>query len=480
LLFFSNRATYLAREVYIQKIDPSGNLLYEAEGRYLNSFEDVRDIFINEDGFVFIIYDYFDSIRYFKCDVFDQFGEFIRTYNLDDNINDYIKVNHKFTDNGIVISWFNRNTNTVIIHKFDENDFIWDYPISLNLTTSSGLSFKLSENYILFRYYSSPEYIQKLYRFEDNGSLSPGWQNGFNLNNIENLSRIVKIAQANDNIYFLGRNLQDGYQLFGINSVQQVLFEDLGIIINYGMIPPDLLVDDNIYFAYRDTTLQCAVVEKYDMSGQNLWLNNALMWDFTNGYEPILFRTGTNGLSVIISPNSNDVRFASMDLDGNSFTPFEGEIVTESRGGKWFVSAHEMEYGQIMFTWIDYCVSNLIYDPDYNAIAGRLYDFSALSSDENTISSSHSYQLLNFPNPFNPTTTIFFSIPDDSEIELTVYNIKGQKVKTLIKDNFKKGDNSIVWDGFDDSVKPVSSGIYLYKLDVNGKTEAVKKCLLLK
>jgi len=481
IAFFSNRATYWAREVYIQKIDPSGNLLYEVEGRYLNTFENVRDIFINEDGFVFIIYYYFDSIRYFKCDVFDQFGEFIRTYNLDDNINDYTKVNHKFTDNGILISWFNRYTNIIKIHKLNENDFLWDSPISLNVTTSNLMDFKLSENYLLFRYYSSPEYTQKLYRFEDNGSFSPGWENGFNLNNIENLSRIIKIAQANNNIYFLGMNLQGGYQLLGINSVQQVLFEELGIIFNYGMTPPDLLVDENIYFAYRDTTLQCAVVEKYDMSGQNLWLNNALMWNFANGYNPVLFRTGANGLSVLISPNSNELRFSSMDLDGNSFTPFEGEIITESRGGKWFVSAHEMENGQIMFTWTDDCVSNLIYDPDYNAIAGRLYDFSALSNDNYTVPSTHLFCMSNYPNPFNPTTTISFSIPNESNVELSIYNIKGQKIKTLVSAHVSAGKHSIVWNGDDESGKPVSSGVYFYKFRTeSGNYSSSKKMLLMK
>jgi len=480
LAFISNRATYWAGEVYIQKIDQSGNLLYEEEGRYLNTYEDVRDIFINEDGFVFIIYKFSDNNQTLKCDVFNHIGEFVRTYDLDDNINDYSKIHHKLSDDGVIIGLFNRNTNIIKIHKLNEIDFLWDSPISLSITTSSGLSFKLSENYILFRYYSSPEYIQKLYRFEDNGSLCPGWENGFYLNNIENLSRIVKIAQAYDNIYFLGRNLQGGYQLLGINSNQQVLFENLGIIIDYESTLPDLLVDENIYFAYRDTTLQCAVVEKYDMSGQNLWLNNALMWDFTDGWTPILFRTGANGLSVIILPNSNDVRFASMDLDGNSFTPFEGEIVTDTRGGKWFVSAHEMEYGQIMFTWTDYCVSNCVYDPDYNAIAGRLYDFSALSNDNYTVPSTHLLYMSNYPNPFNPTTTIKFLIPEKSKVELTIYNIKGQKIKTLIHNEFAKGSHSIVWNGDDESEEPVSSGVYLYKLNVNGKTEVIRKCLLLK
>ncbi|MDP8269694.1 MAG: T9SS type A sorting domain-containing protein [Candidatus Tenebribacter davisii] len=88
--------------------------------------------------------------------------------------------------------------------------------------------------------------------------------------------------------------------------------------------------------------------------------------------------------------------------------------------------------------------------------------------------------LTNHPNPFNPSTTIEFSIQNDSEVELTIYNIKGQKVKTIANDLFEKGIYSILWSGDDYNGKLVSSGIYFYKLKVNGKTKAVKKCLLLK
>lgn len=90
------------------------------------------------------------------------------------------------------------------------------------------------------------------------------------------------------------------------------------------------------------------------------------------------------------------------------------------------------------------------------------------------------YELSNYPNPFNPTTTILFSIQDNSKVELTIYNLKGQKVKTLINDNFEKGIHSILWNGNDESGNAVSSGVYLYKLKVNDKIEAIKKCLLLK
>jgi flagellar hook assembly protein FlgD len=86
----------------------------------------------------------------------------------------------------------------------------------------------------------------------------------------------------------------------------------------------------------------------------------------------------------------------------------------------------------------------------------------------------------NYPNPLNPTTTISFSIPDNGKIELSIYNIKGQKVKSLVKETIPAGDHNILWNGTDDNNKPVSSGVYFYKLIVNGKTEAVKKCLLLK
>lgn len=86
----------------------------------------------------------------------------------------------------------------------------------------------------------------------------------------------------------------------------------------------------------------------------------------------------------------------------------------------------------------------------------------------------------NYPNPFNPETKISFSIPENSNIELIIYNIKGQKVKTLAKIYFDKGNHSVIWNGKDSNDNLVGSGVYFYKLNVNGRTEAFKKCLLLK
>jgi len=85
-----------------------------------------------------------------------------------------------------------------------------------------------------------------------------------------------------------------------------------------------------------------------------------------------------------------------------------------------------------------------------------------------------------YPNPFNPTTTISFSIPEESKVGIEIYNIKGQKVKQLVDEQLTEGIHSVIWDGKNDSSKSVSSGVYFYKLKVNGKDKAIKKCLLLK
>jgi flagellar hook assembly protein FlgD len=89
-------------------------------------------------------------------------------------------------------------------------------------------------------------------------------------------------------------------------------------------------------------------------------------------------------------------------------------------------------------------------------------------------------KLQSYPNPFNLETTISFSIPEESEVNITVYNVKGQKIKILESNIKSTGTHSIVWNGKDVNGNQVGSGVYLFRLNVNGKTQKVKKCLLLK
>ncbi|MFQ6113820.1 MAG: T9SS type A sorting domain-containing protein, partial [bacterium] len=84
----------------------------------------------------------------------------------------------------------------------------------------------------------------------------------------------------------------------------------------------------------------------------------------------------------------------------------------------------------------------------------------------------------NYPNPFNPTTFIRYEIAKDGEVELTIYNSLGQKVRTLVNARQNAGFYSTQWDGTNQAGMPVSSGVYLYRLKAGDFTESRKMVLL--
>ncbi|NIQ80660.1 MAG: T9SS type A sorting domain-containing protein, partial [Anaerolineae bacterium] len=85
----------------------------------------------------------------------------------------------------------------------------------------------------------------------------------------------------------------------------------------------------------------------------------------------------------------------------------------------------------------------------------------------------------NYPNPFNPDTRISYSLPADSDVRLTVFNVLGQEVKVLVQGYKTSGSHSVTWDGRNEDGENVSSGIYFYKLEA-GEFAQTKKMSLMK
>ncbi|MCF7918947.1 MAG: T9SS type A sorting domain-containing protein [Candidatus Cloacimonetes bacterium] len=83
-----------------------------------------------------------------------------------------------------------------------------------------------------------------------------------------------------------------------------------------------------------------------------------------------------------------------------------------------------------------------------------------------------------FPNPFNPELTISFSLNYESEVELVIYNIKGQKIKTMVNELFRPADYTLIWNGTDDSNRSVSSGVYFIRLQVGDELVSDKVILM--
>lgn len=85
----------------------------------------------------------------------------------------------------------------------------------------------------------------------------------------------------------------------------------------------------------------------------------------------------------------------------------------------------------------------------------------------------------NFPNPFNPTTTIEYTIPEAGHVNLVIYNLAGQKIRTLVNENQPASFRKIVWDGRNEMGESVGAGIYFYKL-VSGNFSKIQKMTLIK
>lgn len=161
-----------------------------------------------------------------------------------------------------------------------------------------------------------------------------------------------------------------------------------------------------------------------------------------DGMIPVYVYTG----DVIEDMGNNWGRLHLMFLDDNSY----GSTIAghgENLGGTMMYSALDINFG-----------------PDNN--------------DPNLIAPSAALEQ-NYPNPFNPTTTIKYQIKNTGHVQIEVFNVKGQKVATLVNREQSAGDYQVVWNGQNDAKKSVPSGVYFYKMK-SGDYSVSKKMILLK
>ncbi len=111
--------------------------------------------------------------------------------------------------------------------------------------------------------------------------------------------------------------------------------------------------------------------------------------------------------------------------------------------------------------------------------ARALSDWSGTPNDDESATPATTQLVGNYPNPFNPSTTISFYTAKAEPLQITIYNKKGQAVKTWNLDSKAVGYHNVEWDGRDDNGAPVSSGVYLYRM-YSGKYSSTRKMVLMK
>ena len=127
-------------------------------------------------------------------------------------------------------------------------------------------------------------------------------------------------------------------------------------------------------------------------------------------------------------------------------------------------------------------------------LSAPIETFNATIEARNTANVVMEYQLLdheiealpshfalgsNYPNPFNPSTTISYSLPEARQVNLRIYSIDGRRVRTLVSGLKQAGSFDVVWDGRDDSNRGVASGIYFCRFEA-GSYSAMQKMVLMK
>ena len=192
--------------------------------------------------------------------------------------------------------------------------------------------------------------------------------------------------------------------------------------------------------------------------------NAILMWttqsEENNQYWNIYKSVSSNfGQSKLLTPTP---------IDGNGTSNTEHKYIYQDRT--------ELESGSTYYYWLEsvtYAGETALFGP---------VELNIENNDDTDAPDIIVYGLRqNYPNPFNPNTQIKFILKKPAQTYLSIYNIKGEKVKTLINGDYIEADKTVIskWDGRNDLGKKVSSGLYFYKIKA-GKYVKTMKMLLLK
>jgi len=212
------------------------------------------------------------------------------------------------------------------------------------------------------------------------------------------------------------------------------------------------------YYYYRDLNL-----------GQNFYGDPALKIFTAVPIRPKLsIKNLQDGIRVSVSAGSSRLSGGTvvMSLDNRLI----GRYITDQNGAVEIVYPFEPE--------TEYTI--VVKGTGLTTTEAKFLHGIATSIEEETGSLPDTYSLYqNYPNPFNPATTISFDLPSKSSVTLSIFNITGRKVATIVKRELPAGQHKFEWNGLDYGGHETASGIYFYKLE-SENFRAVKKMILLR
>lgn len=171
---------------------------------------------------------------------------------------------------------------------------------------------------------------------------------------------------------------------------------------------------------------------------------------------------------IIIDPENRDILYVASDV---------GVFISENQGSNWQPLGDGLP--NVPITDMDFHnPTRTLVAATYGRSMYRLNVGDVTSVEPRPPVPAHFALYQNFPNPFNPETTIRFDLQNTSQVRLQVYDILGRHVRTLIDESVSAGGHRINWDGRDDSGHAVASGTYIYRLENQDRILARRMVLL--
>jgi hypothetical protein len=327
------------------------------------------------------------------------------------------------------------------------------------------------------------------------GDALPGWNANGNRSSKytgDDLLQLSPIAAADgDGLVVVWEDLRVDFikNLFAqkYNSNGTLAWDSLGVVVgDYGreQDQASLYIADGAYIPWReniDGFTQDIAMQKISMTGQPMWGQQGtfVIQRPDTQSAPSVAQIDSNNLLVSWEDTFNletDILMRRMGLDGTGYDNALGYYVNNAPKSQFHPTNISMGNYKDFIVWEDARSSG---KTEIDGLYIQYVDYYPVGNNDLVVPTPVAVLYDNYPNPFNPETTISFSIAYSGKAKLEVFNIRGQKVRTLLDGDVDAGMHKIVWNGTNDNNKTVGSGVYFYKLSC-GHLSKTKKMILIK
>ncbi|MFH2036867.1 MAG: T9SS type A sorting domain-containing protein [Candidatus Zixiibacteriota bacterium] len=475
IAFYLSYIILLAASIFGQNVDILYNITYDFTAGDTNRFLINDGIFASDSNFVFVGHESFGNF-YYCCD--------------------------------IVILKVNLDGDTLWTSRFPMDDNPWYDQYAINIVETN------TDNYVIGCYKrDSPDGSLRLIKIDSLGNEI--YDTGYSLMQFDfyPFNMFDFTGTIDHGFVFSGEDNQGDGFIFKIDSLGDSLWiSQTNTFMNSRVIPTfDNGVIATGWGINEITTMRSFLAMKFDSMGEEVWTSHFLEADFHSGDYMAYVKNSDGTFTVATVRDSSELIAARFDNNGNTIWaaslgkilvyPYVGSVSSfgggnliagDYGGGIFILGADENGNFQFKRNLTIRAEPDFAYQANDSTIylAGGKYDYTAfllkmqidftLDTDPDSIMLPTSFSLSqNHPNPFNPSTMIEYSLPTRSPVKISIYNILGQKVTTLVDETVSAGNHNVIWNGTDKNGQPVASGIYFYRIETDQFIDS-KKMILLK